>query len=147
MIAVHRSHAWRRPLASALLLGIAAYQRWLSPRKGFACAHRVRHGGTGCSDYAKQAIRAQGLRACLDIRSRFAACRAAAMAMATAAEDERNETERRSRTDRCDDTLDLSFLGCESLYCLGSAGRTVGGAGRALRPDPGDCAGPCDLFS
>ena len=134
-------------LSGAALAVIAAYQRWLSPRKGFACAHRVRHGGTGCSGYAKQAIRARGLRAWPDIRARFAACRAAAMAIATEDEREQDKSTRRSKTDRCDDALDLSFFGCESLYCLGSAGRAVGGAGRALRPGPGDCAGPCDLFS
>ena len=66
-------------LSRLALVGIAGYQRHLSPRKGYACAHRIRHGGTGCSGFAKQAIAEQGLiRALPLIRLRFAACRDAA---------------------------------------------------------------------
>ncbi len=32
------------------------YQRVLSPRKGFACAHRVRHGSQSCSQFARIAF-------------------------------------------------------------------------------------------
>ena len=63
---------------------IAAYQRWLSPRKGFRCAHRRRHGGLSCSQFARRAIARAGLgggwRA---LRHRFAACAEAAQAMAS----------------------------------------------------------------
>jgi uncharacterized protein len=61
------------------LAAIGGYQRHLSPRKGFACAYRVAHGGTGCSGYAKQAIGTHGLiRATPLIRTRFSDCRDAA---------------------------------------------------------------------
>lgn len=64
-----------RPGAAVALTGIAAYQRWFSKRKGFSCAHRVLHGGPGCSGYAKERIREVGLwKAIPDIRQRFAAC-------------------------------------------------------------------------
>ncbi len=66
-------------LARTALLGIAGYQRFVSPRKGFACAYRVAHGGTGCSGFAKQAIRELGLIPAIPlIRTRFSACRDAA---------------------------------------------------------------------
>jgi putative component of membrane protein insertase Oxa1/YidC/SpoIIIJ protein YidD len=32
------------------------YQRTISPRKGFACAHRVRYGGESCSQFAMKAF-------------------------------------------------------------------------------------------
>lgn len=70
----------RRPsLTSRTALGlIGLYQRHLSPRKGFSCAHRVLHGGTGCSGYAKSAIAEHGAVAALPlIRARFAACKSA----------------------------------------------------------------------
>jgi len=40
---------------------IRAYQRWLSPRKGFVCAHRVHRGGAGCSAVGFRLIRRHGL--------------------------------------------------------------------------------------
>ena len=58
------------------LVAIGGYQRHLSPRKGYACAWRIAHGGPGCSGFAKQAIRDHGLFAALPIiRRRLSACR------------------------------------------------------------------------
>lgn len=66
------------PLAALALLAIRGYQRWLSPLKGFRCAHAVLHGGPGCSGYVASAIRARGLwGAAGAIRQRFQECRAA----------------------------------------------------------------------
>lgn len=48
-----------RRLALAL---IRAYQRWISPYKGFACAHRVRLGGPSCSKVGARLLRRHGLR-------------------------------------------------------------------------------------
>ena len=43
---------------TALALGlIRAYQRWVSPYKGFACAHRVHRGGPSCSVVGAQVVR------------------------------------------------------------------------------------------
>jgi putative component of membrane protein insertase Oxa1/YidC/SpoIIIJ protein YidD len=57
---------------------IALYQRYLSPLKGFHCAHRRLHGGLSCSEYVKQTIAAQGIKRSLPLcRERFQACRAA----------------------------------------------------------------------
>ena len=66
------------PLSALALLAIRGYQRWLSPLKGFRCAHAVLHGGSGCSGYAMQEIRLRGLIGALGaIRRRFSDCRAA----------------------------------------------------------------------
>jgi putative component of membrane protein insertase Oxa1/YidC/SpoIIIJ protein YidD len=43
-------------LCHAAVSSINWYQRVLSPRKGFACAFRVRYGGQSCSQFAKSAF-------------------------------------------------------------------------------------------
>lgn len=57
---------------------IAFYQRYISPHKGYHCAHRRFHGGLSCSEYVKQTIAAVGLRRSLPLaQQRFQACRMA----------------------------------------------------------------------
>jgi putative component of membrane protein insertase Oxa1/YidC/SpoIIIJ protein YidD len=66
---------WVRQAAAS---AIAGYQKHLSPRKGFSCAHRVLHGGESCSQYVKRVILEQGLWAAIPAtRSRFAECKVA----------------------------------------------------------------------
>jgi putative component of membrane protein insertase Oxa1/YidC/SpoIIIJ protein YidD len=68
--------------AGALAL-IDAYQRHLSPRKGYACALRACRGGRSCSRYGARAIARAGLGAgAILIRRRLRACAAAATALA-----------------------------------------------------------------
>ncbi|WP_167682211.1 membrane protein insertion efficiency factor YidD [Parasedimentitalea denitrificans] len=65
-------------LSSFSLLGIRAYQSWISPYKGYRCAYSILHGGTGCSGFAKQEIQRNGIKCAMPkIRSRFADCRLA----------------------------------------------------------------------
>lgn len=42
------------------VIAIDGYQRYISPYKGFCCAHRVLTGEDSCSEFAKQAILARG---------------------------------------------------------------------------------------
>lgn len=66
---------WLRQTAAT---AIAGYQKHLSPRKGFSCAHRLLHGGESCSQYTKRVILEQGLLAAIPAtRQRFQACKAA----------------------------------------------------------------------
>lgn len=75
MDAVLRKPGWTARAALGL---IGLYQRWISPRKGFRCAHAVLNGGPGCSGFAKSAIREHGLWQGLGLlRQRFRDCRAA----------------------------------------------------------------------
>lgn len=54
---------------------IIAYQRWLSPFKGFSCAHRIMHGGTSCSGYALQILESESpLRLLQLMHQRFRDC-------------------------------------------------------------------------
>lgn len=54
---------------------ISGYQRFLSPHKGFCCAHRALHGGWSCSEYARRAVLRFGLlRFVMLQRRRFSRC-------------------------------------------------------------------------
>ena len=58
---------------------IQLYQQYLSPRKGFACPHRVLYRESSCSDYVKDVFLNSDLTSALQ-RSvhRFRSCGAAA---------------------------------------------------------------------
>lgn len=43
------------------IVAIAGYQKYISPHKGFVCAHRVLYGGESCSTYIKRVISEEGL--------------------------------------------------------------------------------------
>lgn len=49
------------PFTALALELIRAYQRWVSPYKGFACAHRVHRGGPSCSVVGARVLRRFGL--------------------------------------------------------------------------------------
>lgn len=69
-------------LAAAAIRG---YQRWISPYKGFRCAHRVLHRGRSCSQFALDEILSRGVLAALPaIRSQFFECRDAAIRLKSA---------------------------------------------------------------
>jgi len=69
-----------KPLA---LVTISAYQRFVSPHKGWRCAYAVLHGGPSCSAYGKEVISRHGvLGGTLLLWNRFGDCRAAANILA-----------------------------------------------------------------
>jgi putative component of membrane protein insertase Oxa1/YidC/SpoIIIJ protein YidD len=58
-----------------LLLAIRLYQRHISPRKGYSCAHRVYLGGEGCSGHGYRVISRYGvIRGLALLRRRVNAC-------------------------------------------------------------------------
>ena len=67
------------PLARKIAIdSIAAYQTYISPRKGFACAHRMLHGGDSCSMYIKRLLGEESLMSAVQMsHQRFKACVAA----------------------------------------------------------------------
>jgi putative component of membrane protein insertase Oxa1/YidC/SpoIIIJ protein YidD len=57
---------------------ISGYQKFISPHKGFSCAHRVLYGCESCSQYFKQVIAEEGLlTAIANAKGRFRECREA----------------------------------------------------------------------
>ncbi len=67
------------PLARKIAIdAIAAYKTYISPRKGFACAHRLVKGGESCSTYIKHLLGQETLMSAVQLsRQRFKACAAA----------------------------------------------------------------------
>ena len=133
--------------------GIWAYQNFLSRRKGFRCAYSVLHGGTGCSGYAKFAIRDHGLWGALpEIRRRFRDCRAAYQQLREncvcnqAAGEDDEKKRKKSRKRKSGEPSCCSACACEGaslpLYCGGSAAR--GGSSKVLDFNPCDGDG-CGL--
>ena len=82
---MRRLAGWGLAVAAACLLakpgalmGIGAYQRWISPHLG-DCAYRRVMGGPSCSEYAKQHIRAEGVLTTLwQMPGQFQRCHEAA---------------------------------------------------------------------
>jgi putative component of membrane protein insertase Oxa1/YidC/SpoIIIJ protein YidD len=67
--------SWARKLSTG---AITEYQKYLSPHKGFSCAHRLLYGGESCSQYIKRVITEEGLSVALvKARPRFQACKQA----------------------------------------------------------------------
>jgi putative component of membrane protein insertase Oxa1/YidC/SpoIIIJ protein YidD len=58
------------------IAAIAGYQRFVSPYKGFSCAHRVLHGSESCSQYFKRVIAEDGISVAIgNAKVRFQECR------------------------------------------------------------------------
>lgn len=65
-------------MTSAPALSIGLYQRWLSPHKGFRCAHAAAFGGPSCSQAVLETVQTRGLRRGWPlVVARFSACRSA----------------------------------------------------------------------
>jgi putative component of membrane protein insertase Oxa1/YidC/SpoIIIJ protein YidD len=57
---------------------IGQYQRYLSPRKGFTCAHRKLHGGASCSGYFRELVTTEGFTQSIQpFQQRLVDCRKA----------------------------------------------------------------------
>jgi len=61
-----------------LIYGIKLYQKFISPKKGYRCAHSVVHGGTGCSGAVIKIIKENSFFSWRNlINKRFADCKQA----------------------------------------------------------------------
>ncbi|MEH2181789.1 membrane protein insertion efficiency factor YidD [Nostoc sp.] len=67
------------PLAKTMAIdSITAYQKYISPSKGFSCSHRLLHGGDSCSNYVKRMLNEQRFhQAVQSSLKRFQECAAA----------------------------------------------------------------------
>ena len=111
----------RRSLGAALAVkAISGYQRHLSPRKGFACAHRIAYGGASCSQHIKTLIERHGLMQGAALApERFRACREAYFVLRAADSGERSDDGERSPS-KCRDAVDC--MTCSEDDYSGSAG-------------------------
>ena len=119
---------------AAAVLAIAGYQRWLSPYKGFRCAHDVLWHRGGCSGFGKRAFgRYPTLFAWDLLRRRFAECRLAALILTVDGQygdsrGDRRRERKRSPLDACtpDPCMpfwiggvpDCNAISCEAHHCF-----------------------------
>ncbi len=113
-------------LDSLALAALTLYQRHLSPRKGYCCAHRALHGGPSCSALARQAITRDGLWSALStIRNRLWACRAAARQLS--ADRDRDGKRKKRGCEAVPDCLpDACPDACDGGSCLPDACTRLG---------------------
>lgn len=65
-------------LGTIAALIIRMYQKYISPYKGFRCAHRALHGGASCSEFARLYVREHSVWSMPSaLRLRFGECRMA----------------------------------------------------------------------
>jgi putative component of membrane protein insertase Oxa1/YidC/SpoIIIJ protein YidD len=114
--------------ARALIWAINQYQRYISPRKGFVCAHRVLHSGDSCSDAVKRAAAEHGVSGAWGMsRRRFRECRAAAHALASRRLEERFAEEAERKRKRLQETEGKLPHWLESCDCTTSACNMLSG--------------------
>jgi putative component of membrane protein insertase Oxa1/YidC/SpoIIIJ protein YidD len=69
---------WELEMTAVAVAGIDLYRRYLSPLKGFTCAHNHVHSAKSCSTYGRDVYASHGLiEATRLMRARFAECKAA----------------------------------------------------------------------
>ncbi|MEJ2423021.1 MAG: membrane protein insertion efficiency factor YidD [Candidatus Thiodiazotropha sp.] len=61
-----------------VVIAISGYQRYISPHKGFCCAHRKMTGEMSCSEFVKQESIHNGLGSWRTIFQRFELCKESA---------------------------------------------------------------------
>ena len=105
--------------AHCAALLIRGYQRFLSPYKGFACAHRVHHGGLSCSEFVRRRMLADGFwRGITAARARFRDCRTAAILMANRRLEERMAADEDEKRRRLRDTDGMPSAWQERAGCV-----------------------------
>ena len=102
------------PASALAIWAIGVYQRFVSPRKGFRCAHHACTGGMTCSKYGLHALREHGfLRALPRIRERLVQCSEYATDPFEGKISEDDPGPLRACTD------DKGIGGCEGAACAG----------------------------
>jgi len=120
-----------------VLLAITAYQRHLSPYKGYGCAYRIHTGCAGCSALGYRAVRRYGvLQGWRVLQRRLVLCGVAHRRFS--ANPVRPPIAQRGD---CDPGCDLPFDGsCDGPGGKGMAGRVCDGL--SCCGDAGSCDGP-----
>jgi putative component of membrane protein insertase Oxa1/YidC/SpoIIIJ protein YidD len=136
-------------LRKASTASITGYQKYISPHKGFACAHRLLYGGESCSGHVKRLIAQDGL--ILGIRAskkRFQACREAKEILQSRCLSMQGNRHRRNLKHHCCDGVDCVDCGCE--FCdVGDCNLDLPDCDCSPDLDCGalDCGSGCDFGS
>lgn len=135
--------------SSLVARAIEAYQRFISPYKGFRCAHRAVYGRDSCSQFAKRIALKRGILALFPLlRRRFTECGVAAQVLDY-------ETREKLRTEPKRDESNSSSSSCDASPCnavecvnvLPDGGCDAIGSIVKAASAPADCAGGADCAS
>ncbi len=138
---VHRSPRWRW-----MVWLISAYQRYISPRKGFRCAYRAAHGRHSCSEFGKRAASRCGLLSFLPLLCRrFSRCaRAAAHLKRRKSKPPVLECGPKRERKATDSALDcVGDCGTEACLDVDACSLIVDGASYAASATPEACPVDC----
>lgn len=125
-----------------MLASILGYQKWISPYKGFQCAHQALHGQGSCSNYGLRAFEQHSLVAAWWLlRGRLAECKLAYGTIVAMSSQEENKKKRRrdtgNRSRVCDAANACAFVP-DFSGCLDPA---------ACIPDSSTCSLDCGACS
>ncbi len=103
---------------------IRLYQRWVSPRKGFCCAHNTLHGQGSCSGFGVKVLQVNGFATALTLmRLRIRQCYLANLVLE---EDRRKKRQRQIKkaagigaVNVAEVGLDVAATGMEAADCCG----------------------------
>ena len=99
-------------LSKLSITAITLYQHYISPHKGYCCAHRVFTGEDSCSQYAKTAIAEHGLFSAFPlIKEQFDRCSFAA---------EEIQKKRKQKKKEEDNAIGdcAADIACQSMDCV-----------------------------
>jgi putative component of membrane protein insertase Oxa1/YidC/SpoIIIJ protein YidD len=103
-------------LNTPLIWSIEFYQRFISPYKGFRCAHAALHQGQSCSQAVKHIILQHGIwRGRPLIKQRFADCKAAYVHLQAEQNQRRNKWQ--DWAGDCGLDCGCSLLDCDVIGC------------------------------
>lgn len=104
---------------------ISLYQKYISPRKGFRCAHASYHGGLSCSQAVKAIINKHGVWSGLFYSGqRFRDCRRAAIYLRS-----EREMKKKEEPGGCQEACDLGLDACDCASAI--PGIVLGKRGQA----------------
>jgi putative component of membrane protein insertase Oxa1/YidC/SpoIIIJ protein YidD len=122
---------------------IEAYQQFISPYKGFRCAHRAVHGRDSCSQFAKRVALKRGILALFPLlRRRFTECSVAAQVMDYETREKQREDQKRAAAS---ESSSSSSSSCDASPCAALECVPTGDCGGAEAVSaPADCASGAD---
>lgn len=101
---------------------INLYQRFISPHKGFVCAHRSLNGGVSCSEYAKAVAGRYRLNIALRLFwRRLRSCQKASHTLL-----EENKPDEVDKDDKREDSGDSVNEAVNAACCLADAASCIG---------------------
>ena len=101
---------------------ISGYQKYLSPHKGFFCAHRLLYGGESCSQYIKRIVAQQGLAEAIGLsKQRFQACKEANRILRANSESSYSESQDEAKKTRKNQNNCIENLDCSGCQCAGDS--------------------------